>query len=539
MLLEISVTRNVIDGTLSGTPVTETAYFPGTEETINLTNYTGTSTDGFPSTLFDILFSTHNETLDVLFRNVNMSSLNRTLGMDLLPNVTDPYIVQYGVNSSYNFTNAEVKVSYASASYSNEGNLHVYVCDNWDFANRTCDSSFTEITTKYQNTTGDYFAFNVTEFSGFAVREITPTSTGSGSGSSRTIKDLTVIPVEPEVPVECSEEWYCHDWSECGENTTRTRECVELNACNTTVYKPIESEACEVPEVVVIEEPTTEVPLSFGAYGIPLKTYLGILAIITTLVLFLVMYVEQRRRVVIDEDAKVFATTTETILVPAEFMEMASKMIDDVLSKKPTSRFWKARYNKYPPLVVRAVRLAILEESTNLKDKQLNVTHLTYQTSDYHYIGYKTFLMMVRGLARQKILGVDAHKIEQKSTPLSTIVRFKKKNETIVNEGDELLIREVAVDPEKVPVHTMEIAFLKDVKNVIEVLRQGPGVIIVDIEMIKQNNVDDARKAIKMLKRTASATNGGVLGVGENMVIVTNDVAVMKQYQNKKNGGEN
>ncbi|HSU72939.1 MAG TPA: S8 family serine peptidase [Candidatus Binatia bacterium] len=63
------------------------------------------------------------------------------------------------------------------------------------------------------------------------------------------------------VPMPCTEEWYCDDWSAC-EQGTQTRKCVEANACGTEDLKPDLTQPCaetsapvETPPVEVVTVP--------------------------------------------------------------------------------------------------------------------------------------------------------------------------------------------------------------------------------------------------------------------------------------------
>jgi len=64
---------------------------------------------------------------------------------------------------------------------------------------------------------------------------------------------LQSIPLEPYTTQckevyniqSCIENWQCTEWSQCS-GGTQTRTCTDLNACGTTVNKPIESQSCTV-----------------------------------------------------------------------------------------------------------------------------------------------------------------------------------------------------------------------------------------------------------------------------------------------------
>jgi pimeloyl-ACP methyl ester carboxylesterase len=171
----LNFTITVIDANSTGIETTLTDYFPGTDEQIDLENFTGGETIEEPNYIFDLLFSSYNDALQARLNSVNLSANNNlTLGMDKLPTPTSSYIVSYALNrSSFNFTNAILKLSYAGASYSNEANLRVYKCDSWDFANRVCTGAFALLPDAVQNMAGKYFTVNVTSFSGFSIKEET------------------------------------------------------------------------------------------------------------------------------------------------------------------------------------------------------------------------------------------------------------------------------------------------------------------------------------------------------------------------------
>ena len=254
--LAINFTKNLSDANGNAITVIESIYFPGTEDPINSSIiFTGTITQELPDTLQDILFDTHSSTLSVRFRSVNLSLDNQSTGMDLLPTPVNGFLVSYGVNSSLNFTTAEVHVAYNGSSFSTESNLKIDVCSQWDFSNRTCLGSFTEITNRFQNTSGDYFLFNVSSFSGFSIREETaaaPAPTGGGGGVTR----QPVVPptIEPVLPLpSCDEDWSCGDWSSCIDET-QTRTCRDANACGTVTAKPDEVQSCP-PVELITEEP--------------------------------------------------------------------------------------------------------------------------------------------------------------------------------------------------------------------------------------------------------------------------------------------
>ncbi len=163
--------------------------------------------------------------LHILLREINVSSENnKTFGMDKHTG-TSGYLVTYGINSTYNMTSALVKIYYDDTGYSDENNLQLHKCDNYDFTSRTCSASWIDVTSNStQNKTYHFFRIYVTSFSGFSIKQyVAPYEPPSGpSGGSA-----------------CSINWSCGEWGSCLPNGTQVRTCVDLGTCrmgNRTEY---------------------------------------------------------------------------------------------------------------------------------------------------------------------------------------------------------------------------------------------------------------------------------------------------------------
>jgi len=111
----------------------------------------------------------------------------------------------------------------------------------------TCLDSFNDVssdTVTVQDTVNDRFIYNTTSFSGFGIKEVTPTtpsvpSDGGGGGG-------------------CTYNWVCTDWSICTANSVQTRTCTNQGTCSGTTGKPIEIQTCVVEEVEEVEEIPTQ-----------------------------------------------------------------------------------------------------------------------------------------------------------------------------------------------------------------------------------------------------------------------------------------
>ncbi|UZE93620.1 MAG: cell division protein SepF [Candidatus Pacearchaeota archaeon] len=60
-----------------------------------------------------------------------------------------------------------------------------------------------------------------------------------------------------------------------------------------------------------------------------------------------------------------------------------------------------------------------------------------------------------------------------------------------------------------------------DVTRILEVLREGYTIALVDIKPLKQKDVVELKRAISKLKKTVDALEGNIAGFGENTIVAT------------------
>lgn len=61
----------------------------------------------------------------------------------------------------------------------------------------------------------------------------------------------------------------------------------------------------------------------------------------------------------------------------------------------------------------------------------------------------------------------------------------------------------------------------EDVNEVLNYLREGYTIAIIDIKPLKQKDIIEVKRAISKLKKTADALEGSIAGFGDGVVIVT------------------
>jgi SepF-like predicted cell division protein (DUF552 family) len=61
----------------------------------------------------------------------------------------------------------------------------------------------------------------------------------------------------------------------------------------------------------------------------------------------------------------------------------------------------------------------------------------------------------------------------------------------------------------------------EDVGRILEILREGNTIALIDIKPLKSKDVIELKRSISKLKKTVDALEGNIAGFGENVIIVT------------------
>lgn len=89
--------------------------------------------------------------------------------------------------------------------------------------------------------------------------------------------------------------------------------------------------------------------------------------------------------------------------------------------------------------------------------------------------------------------------------------------------GEEYL--EIDIDAEekshKVVVKLFTLKQYEDVNEILNSLREGYTIGIIDIKVLRQKDAIELKRAISKIKKTTDALEGNIAGFGENMIIVT------------------
>ena len=193
--LPLNLTMNVsVDVNVSvnvSTNVNFIAYVAGTKDIIEeRLNITGSESVQLPNVPVDLFFDAtfNNSNLLTTLFEINLSDNENTSVTFGNPTVAG-FLVTYGIETDFNFTNAQSEFSYSGTSFTIESNLQLHKCDNFAIGSGTCVGGFNDITSSaQQDTVNDKFIYNTTSFSGFGIVEFTATTTpesdseGEGGG---------------------------------------------------------------------------------------------------------------------------------------------------------------------------------------------------------------------------------------------------------------------------------------------------------------------------------------------------------------------
>jgi len=104
---------------------------------------------------------------------------------------------------------------------------------------------------------------------------------------------------------------------------------------------------------------------------------------------------------------------------------------------------------------------------------------------------------------------------------LDSIKRFMGKEEAVDSpEFIEIDLEADKVDS-KVVLKTFVLRTYDDVNPVLNALREGYTIAVIDIKALKSKDVVELKRAISKIKKTVEALEGKIAGFGENVVIAT------------------
>ena len=73
----------------------------------------------------------------------------------------------------------------------------------------------------------------------------------------------------------------------------------------------------------------------------------------------------------------------------------------------------------------------------------------------------------------------------------------------------------------KIIIRPFVLKSFEDVNEILNVLREGYTIAIIDIKQLRAKDIIELKRAISKIKKTADALEGSIAGFGENIIIVT------------------
>jgi len=109
--------------------------------------------------------------------------------------------------------------------------------------------------------------------------------------------------------------------------------------------------------------------------------------------------------------------------------------------------------------------------------------------------------------------------------------------------SDEYLEIDLGQDEKKenkVLVKLFVLRHYDDVTEILNSLREGYTIAVIDIKILRQKDSIELKRAVSKIKKTTDALEGNIAGFGENMIIVTPSFAkIHKQVSQPKEEPKN
>ncbi len=77
-----------------------------------------------------------------------------------------------------------------------------------------------------------------------------------------------------------------------------------------------------------------------------------------------------------------------------------------------------------------------------------------------------------------------------------------------------------------------------EVNDVLNALRQGYTIAVIDIKTLRQKDSIELKRAVSKIKKTTDALEGSIAGFGENIIIVTPSFAKISKEVSKPKGDQ-
>jgi SepF-like predicted cell division protein (DUF552 family) len=100
--------------------------------------------------------------------------------------------------------------------------------------------------------------------------------------------------------------------------------------------------------------------------------------------------------------------------------------------------------------------------------------------------------------------------------------KLSKRQESVMEEGHEDYVevgQEGSGDRAKVVVRPFMLDDFEDVRQILDSLREGYTIALVNIKPLKEKDLVELKRAINKLKKTCDAIEGDIAGFGEDYIV--------------------
>lgn len=109
---------------------------------------------------------------------------------------------------------------------------------------------------------------------------------------------------------------------------------------------------------------------------------------------------------------------------------------------------------------------------------------------------------------------------------LNTLKKFLSRDDISDEEYLEIDLGQERKE-KKVLVKLFNLRQYEDVNNILNALREGFTIAIVDMKTLRQKDAIELKRAVSKIKKTVEALEGTIAGFGENVIIATPSFATV------------
>ena len=123
----------------------------------------------------------------------------------------------------------------------------------------------------------------------------------------------------------------------------------------------------------------------------------------------------------------------------------------------------------------------------------------------------------------QKFLIKISDMLKEEAKKMAFFDMFKKKDDSDIDMEEEYVELDTEVkdnEKTKIIVRPFQIEEFEDIKHVLDVIREGYTIALINIRPLKDKDLVELKRAINKLKKSCDAMDGDIAGFGEDWIAV-------------------